>query len=289
MTRFLYITDTHWGALPGQGWGQQPRDPDRFEELTDGLRNWLVRNPVDFVMHGGDATEHGTATQIEYAATTLASLNVPVYLCLGNHDLAELDSIANWRRLAQNVLPGGRETYVVRQPEFDLYVVSHHWNTLDPPHHWDKGGQVSRFDAVQLAALERHLSHADRPVILVVHAPAADIPAAQTGLAEAIHPPDPDWRTTILGLTQRHAALRVILTAHNHTNTLHMADGCAILSTASLVETPFEARLITVDANAIDIQTLRFGDLLNMRGEYDQDKAWVQGGLAQRTCRLTCS
>lgn len=286
MTRFLHITDTHLGVVPGRGWALQRRDPRKLGSLMECLRGWLTRNPIDFVLHGGDATEDGTPAQIGEAVDQLAALGPPAYLCLGNHDLSGVESIRDWRRMGASVLPGGRESFVVRREQFDLYVLAHHWNRTDPPHHWDKTGQTPRIDAQQQAALEEHLRRAERPVILAVHAPVADIPPEQTGHAQPFHPPDPEWRATIVGLIRRHRSLRMVITGHNHANSLHYEDGRAIVSTAAFAETPFEARLIEVDADAIHLQTLCFRDLLGIEGDYDLDKSWVQGGEAQRRARI---
>ena len=45
-----------------------------------------AHGPVDFVLHGGDMIDSTREEHIDRAAE-MFRLSVPVYLCLGNHDL----------------------------------------------------------------------------------------------------------------------------------------------------------------------------------------------------------
>src|SRR5690606_32735708 len=88
--RFLYLTDSHLKADELVGYRVHPRlSVEDHACLLSGLRDWLRRKQIGFVVHGGDLTDHGTADEIGDAVRACGHWGVPVYLCLGNHDLAQ--------------------------------------------------------------------------------------------------------------------------------------------------------------------------------------------------------
>ena len=57
--------------------------------MLECLDKWIQSHPgIDFVLHGGDMVDLATVENIR-AARDLFSLSVPVYLCLGNHDMTD--------------------------------------------------------------------------------------------------------------------------------------------------------------------------------------------------------
>lgn len=288
-TRFLYITDTHWGAVPDKGWSVQPRDPAKFDRVHEALKQWLSRQdpPVDFVLHGGDVVDDGSTAQIVHATGKLAELEATgprVLLCLGNHDLEKPESMAHWRLHHNGMLPDDSGSYVVTFDALHLYVLTHHWNTIDPPHYWHReAGQTPLLDDEQRETFERFASSADRPVVVAVHAPAQSVPPSQSGLAVDMHVPDAAWRAYLLGVIDRFPAIRLVLTAHAHVHTLRQEKQCVVAGTSALFETPFEAKLITVNDHTFEMQTLCLGEMFGIQGQYRQDKAFAQGKAQQRT------
>lgn len=292
MTTFLYIADTHIGAGP-EGYTQQPRALERLAALLSGMRSWLATNNVDFVLHGGDLVEHGDEDEIREAVAMMVSLDVPVYLCLGNHDLSLPESRGYWRRHGGALLPegrgerGGRFSYAVPFAEFNLYVMAHHWNSLEPPHCWQPRDQLTPLlDEEQKRRFEEFLAAKRKPVIAAVHALLNAIPAAQTGWAEDFHLPDAAFREYFLSLAERFPHFKLVLAAHNHVNTSAEQNSLVTMTTAALVESPFEARLIEVTAGNIQVSTVAFGKILGLEYEYDESKAWVQGTGRIREWRI---
>ena len=103
MTKFLYIADTHLGANP-MGYQKQRGYPERLPEILACLRAWLAdEGGVDFILHGGDMVDSATADHIREAAEVFR-FPVPVYLCLGNHDLTGEGSLDDWLALGARLL-----------------------------------------------------------------------------------------------------------------------------------------------------------------------------------------
>lgn len=89
MTRLLFISDTHLGAGP-MGDQQQKGYPEMLSAILSALQETLrTEGRIDFVLHGGDMIDSTTDANLAGAMVTF-ELSVPVYLCLGNHDVTAL-------------------------------------------------------------------------------------------------------------------------------------------------------------------------------------------------------
>lgn len=73
--KIAFITDTHYGQTLTTN-----SDTERIIEDINTL------DGVDFVLMGGDLTNHGTDAQIQKAKTVLDKLKVPCWVVSGNHD-----------------------------------------------------------------------------------------------------------------------------------------------------------------------------------------------------------
>ena len=114
--RFVYIADSHVGA-GDVGYRQQPRYADRLPELAALLDAWIRQaGDIDFVLHGGDLIDVTSVDNIR-AARELFRLSVPVYLCLGNHDLTEENALDLWLAEAPAFFPDDAPVFTVRRPE----------------------------------------------------------------------------------------------------------------------------------------------------------------------------
>lgn len=68
--KFAFISDSHqW-----------------LSDLSDEVKSINNHEDVDFVIHGGDATDFGATQEFEWTRGKLKKLNVPCVLLLGNHD-----------------------------------------------------------------------------------------------------------------------------------------------------------------------------------------------------------
>jgi predicted MPP superfamily phosphohydrolase len=177
MTRFVYLTDSHVGAT-ALGYRQQPDYPGRLLELTAALEEWLGRHPeVEFVLHGGDIVDAPTPGAIAQAKM-LFHFSVPVYLCLGNHDLRTRDALQRWQQVAPGFLPEETPAYSIWREDCCLHVIPNQWS--DAPYYWPDEGEA-QLTLAQLNDLRGRLARSpDLPHILCMHGPALAVPPEQT-------------------------------------------------------------------------------------------------------------
>jgi DNA repair exonuclease SbcCD nuclease subunit len=274
MTRFIYMADTHCGADP-MGYCMQAGYPQRLPELLAALESWMAASPVDFILHGGDMVDAGTDENIGRAAA-LFRLSVPVYLCLGNHDVTEESSLARWASLAGSLLPGGTPTYTLGAADCVIHVAPNQWEPGEP-YIWRQQQQAHLLDD-QLDHLDQTMRQRPQdPHVLLTHSPVHGLPPQQTGHTDAYHAPPDAFAEQIHGLVDSHAAIRCVLGAHNHMN-MHLERGPVHYVTASSwSEAPFEFKLFEADAGGISMSTRWLGDSVGFPWEYDFNRTFVQG------------
>ena len=279
MTRFVYLVDTHVGAAPMEFQMQQGY-PERLPELLDALSEWMViRGDVDFVLHGGDLVDRASDANIARAAE-LFRLDVPMYLCLGNHDVTRPDSVDAWRDAAPEFFPDGSPSYAIETGDCVVHVLPNQWQQT--PYSWqDK--QDPHFLGEQVAQLATGIAtRPDATHLLATHSPVFGLPPEQTGKANPFHAPPQSFTTQVVDLMKQFPQVRCVLGAHNHMN-MHVEEGGVDYVTVSaFVETPFEFKLFEVDGDSIAMSTVNLADRLDWRGEYNQDRAFVQGRPVDR-------
>lgn len=274
MTRFLYIADTHLGASP-MGYQQQTGYPERLPEILVAVKDCLAADPrLAFVLHGGDMVDAATDRNIT-AAGKAFDLPVPVYLCLGNHDLSAPDALKRWLKAAPGFFPQGRPEYRIETGECVIHVVPNHWE--DRLYRWEaaqqphfSAGQLERLDGA--LRLKPHLPH-----FLLTHSPVHGVPVEQTGFAEPFHPPGEAFTAAMTAMAARHGNLHCVLGAHNHLNLCVKNQGVHFVTVSALVETPFELKLFEVAADVITMSTLSLANRVGGAAAYDAGKAFVQG------------
>jgi len=283
MTRFVFLTDTHLGAVDGVGYIQQPRYADRLGELLSLLDSWIARQdgpPIDFVLHGGDMLDTVNEANLASACRTF-DLSVPVYLALGNHDLTEPSSDAMWLSKAPGFFPGGRPAYSLSGPGWMLHVLPTQW--CDIPYTWTSE-QRPHFLPEHLADLEVGLqAYPDRAHLICTHGEVLPVPAAQIGRPEPDHPPLQSYHDAIADLVARHPQVRAILGGHNHINTYGTVGEAHAVTASAFTETPFEIKVFDVQADHISMTTVSLLPLVSFRAGYNWDKTFVQGRRCDRT------
>lgn len=279
MTRFVYVADTHVGACP-MGYHQQAAYPEQLPDILATLDAWIEQaGNIDFVLHGGDMVDTAGEDMLRHAAE-IFRLPIPVYLCLGNHDLTDRDSLRNWLRLAPEIFPGGTPEYAIETDECVIHVVPNHW--CDTPYHW-RDVQDPHFTPDQLAALEKALATPTEAAhILLTHSPVFGLPPEQTGLNEPLHSPGQAFGSCVVSLAAAHPQIDCVLGAHNHMNMNVERARVNYVTVSALVETPFEFKLFEIDRESISMTTIALADRLPFAAEYDVDKAFVQGKGAVR-------
>lgn len=284
MTRFLFVTDTHIGANP-VGFHRQPAYPEKSESLLAALRDVIVRERIDFVLHGGDLVDRCTPELLREAKRQLA-YPVPVHLSIGNHDLDRTDAAQLWLTEAPELFADGAMQYSVRYPEFWLHVVPNQWEP-GIPYFW-RTKQVPFFLEEQFPQLEEALNREPDAVhLLAIHNPVFGVPTGQSGLERVVHEIAPEFRETVLGLLRKYPQIKAVFSGHNHINTLIHTEESVFVSGSSFVETPFEYKVVDVTQEGMRIETRRLPDeALDFKPDYDESIAFVQGREQDRMLEI---
>lgn len=280
MTRFIYLCDTHLGSQ-GKGYHQLDSHPDRLPEIAAALTGWIKeQGNIDFVLHGGDMVNDGTEEQI-HQAVELFQWPVPVYLCLGNHDLAQPESIKHWMTAGSSFFDGGQPDFLVNAQDCVIHVLPNHW--CDRPFYWEKA-QAPHLRPEQSTTFERqYQAHRGRPQILLTHSPVFGLPPEQTGFSEPFHAPTPEFTNSILAQVMGHSDLLCVLGAHSHLNMRVERDGVHFVTASALVEVPFEFKLFECDKDTIGMRTISLTNYISITSDPDPAKSFVQGDDSVRT------
>jgi DNA repair exonuclease SbcCD nuclease subunit len=293
MTRFVFLTDTHLGATNDVGYTQQPRRADQLPALLGLLDDWIVRDavvergrgrePVAFVLHGGDIVDDASPELLRSAVATFR-LSVPVYLALGNHDLTRGDAAEMWLREAADFFPDGGFVTTLRGDGWMLHVVPTQW--CDTPYLWEQA-QRPHFLSEHVAELERVLArHPDSLHLLCTHAEVLGGPPEQRGTTEPFHAPIPSWTEAVTRFLSRYPQLRGVLGGHNHINTHRVLGKAHLVTGSAFAETPFEFKVVEVTSAGWSMRTMALLPEVSFRADYDWDRTFVQGRRCDRTVEL---
>ncbi|WP_010276264.1 metallophosphoesterase family protein [Paenibacillus senegalensis] len=281
MTRFIYLTDTHIGANP-IGFHQQPAYPEYAAEIAAALDREALKQKADFIIHGGDLIDSCCKESIQ-KAYELFCLSVPVYLCLGNHDLDHPDALRHWLQDAPRLFPGGKPEFELVTEVCRIHVMPNHWEE-GRRYHWHKA-QLPYFSEEQWLWLEAGLQQEpDKIHLLITHSPVFGMSREQSGLDRIIHDVPDDFQRSLVELVRRFPNLKAVFSGHNHLNTLTCESGAAFVTASSLVETPFEYKLIEVTETSLKMSTHSLGlpSLNGQAPQYNEQKAYAQGRLQDR-------
>lgn len=274
MTRFIYIADTHLGADP-MGYQQQKGYPQKLPEILSALlTHSSTRHGIDFILHGGDMVDSTTEGNI-IAAAQYFDLAVPVYLCLGNHDLTTPNAADMWLKMAPRLFIGDTPNYAITSEDCVIHVAPNHWG--DQPYYW-KDTQRAHLSPAQIDLISRDLcAHSELPHIILTHSPLHGLPEAQTGFPNPYHSPSGSLSDEITTIAEKHANIVCVLGAHNHMNMHINHAGVEYVTVSSLVETPFEFKLFEVTPRRIEMTTFSLCSALTFDAEYNPAKSFAQG------------
>lgn len=281
MLRFLYITDTHFGANP-IGFHQQPAYPERMADIIQAIQKEVDRHSADFIIHGGDLVDSCRTDLIRHVYSLL-KLPVPFYLCLGNHDLDRPDALELWLAHTPKWFIGGSPHYEIVSDSCVVHVVPNHWES-GLEYFWGQK-QQPLFSEKQLNRLEQVVqANPNKMHVLVTHSPVFGMSQKQSGLDRIIHDAPESFRQSIEDLTRKYANLKIVLSGHNHLNTLRLTEEAAYVSASSLIETPFEYKLFEItDVEArMTTHSLDLSGLNGFNPEYIENRSYVQGRKQDR-------
>lgn len=256
MTRFLYIADTHLGAVQGQGYCQQPRYAQRLPALLDALTRWMEARPeleISFVLHGGDMVDSVDPGALRQAGEVFR-LPVPVCLSLGNHDLTSRDAVELWRTVVPCLFPQGRLAFTLECDGWMVHSVPTQW--CDEHYYWEEA-QQPHLSVEDLAWLEAALAaHPDMAHLVCTHGAFVGVPTAQTGFDTAYHVPPVAWTATLLRLIRCYPQLKVVFGGHTHINSHVRITQAHLVTASAFVETPFEFKLVEVTPERFTLETV---------------------------------
>jgi hypothetical protein len=263
------------------GYQQQTGYPEKLPQIAAALRQYLSANGgIDFILHGGDMLDCTTDDNIRAAAEHF-DFAIPVYLCLGNHDVTVPDAVERWLALAPQFFVGGVQDYTVASEACLVHVVPNHW--CDRPSYWN-GTQNPHLSDAQAGRLANELDrHLDIPHILLTHCPVYGLPIAQTGFRDPYHAPSASFTRDVVMLATTHGSVKCVLGAHNHMNMRVRHAGVEFATVSALVETPFEFKLFEVTPQKMAMQTISLRTSVDFDAEPDPAKSFVQGRNEDRS------
>lgn len=309
--RFAILSDTHFfapGAVAQDGLWWNRVLQTRAAEVGASLVQALRALAPDFIIHCGDLTGHCDPANFELACQIMDQAGCPWYAVPGNHD--------TWfpgvrAALAARAGLAGEDCYFRRD------LAGLRFLFLDVAYWVDRQGRTARYldkdryDRGEIAGLgpgpdelrwlEAELAEAaDRPVILVSHAPldfkplypVATLPRGQaprgsaTSLVDLMG--DVARRAELRALIARYPQVKLALAGHWHIHDVTRVDGLAFVQTAALREYPFEFRIATLTPGRLSLTThglpeARFRDLSYMP-EWRND--WVAGRPEDRDLEI---
>ena len=280
MTRFIYLADSHLGAAP-LGYYQQSPYPKKLADILATLDTWIRQTgDIDFIIHGGDMIDFMSENLIRRAAD-LFQLSIPVYLCLGNHDLTAKDSLNQWLTVAPQFFPAGCPEYLIETTDGTVYILPNHW--CERPYYWDNV-QHPNFSHDQRKGFEENISESSKNLqVLVTHSPVFGLPPGQTGLLEPLHEPHVSFSCAVRNVIAPHSGVRCVLGAHNHMNMHIEKSDVHYVTVSALVESPFEFKLFEMQPNQLSMTTISLTKHIPFIAEYDQEKTFVQGRTVDRS------
>lgn len=274
MTKFLYLSDTHLGKEPN-GFQQQQSYPEKVSEILKALKQEVDRRgDIDFILHGGDMI-HTTSDEDILSISKMFDWGLPVYLCLGNHDLTTPDAKERWLALAPQFFKHGLPEYSIETPDCSIHVAPNHWGNED--YYW-KECQDARFSEEQMKALSQKCNQRPNlPHFISTHSPVFGLPIQQSGLKEPIHVPDERFTKQMISLVDAHPNLCCVMGAHSHLNMRVSYQGVEFITVSSIIEAPFEYKIFEVTEGNIRMTTCRLGSECAFKYRYNDERSFVQG------------
>jgi len=279
MAKFVYITDTHYGGAKVQFF-EQPSYPDKLPKLLS-LLDARIRKDKDiqFVVHGGDMVNQCSEEVIQKLPEVF-QLSVPVYLCLGNHDLTHQDALKHWLRSASVFFPARTPYFSLPLDQCFLHIVPNQWG--DTPYYWEEE-QDSKFPPDQLEEVGKTVQQNPKCThIFCTHSNIIGVLPEQSGFDKPYNSPKGSFSQQVFTFVERYPQVRYVISGHTHVNTNVKINEIRYLTASSFVETPFEYKIFEVKDGKVSMSTENLVREINFLAEYDFNKTFVQGRLEDR-------
>ena len=281
---FIYIADTHVGTDKME-YFQQPPYENRLRDLLNALHLWISeRGDVDFIIHGGDMVDFCTKDNIKQAMDMFSVFDVPVKLCLGNHDLTTKNSVELWMKYAPCFFENNSPYFALQATLYTLHLVPNNWDEV--PLFWGLKQDASIAEN-EIHSLNINIeANRGTSQALVTHSPIFGRPPEQTGLDTPFHPGTESFRKQITSITDAHDSLKMVLSAHTHMNMNVLHNQTRYITVSSLTEAPFEFKYFRFIGNTWIMETYGLGDYIGFEFDYDVKKTYVQGRAIDRSFEM---
>lgn len=220
------ITDVHLGFEPDNP-GELNRR--RLSQVLSAIQRGATR--PDLLIVSGDLTDRGDITSYERLRDALSGLDIPVWPCVGNHDLR-----ANFRSVFPDVpVADGFVQYALDIAGLRIIVL----DTLEEGRH---GGA---FCEARAAWLSQRLDEApDVPTVIVMHHPPVVV-----GIDWMDPGADEPWITRFRAVVEPHDQVQAILSGHLHRPiTTRFGKASLSICPASAPELVLDLRPMNMDA-----------------------------------------
>jgi len=250
---FALFADTHLGEGRHE-WVNVKMDEPAIAELGGSLKR-LRGEGAAFALIAGDMTDGGRPSQVEALARAVRSAGLPVYGCIGNHEVFSAGSRTNLAARLPDLFPGGKTQYVFDRAPLRFVVLDGSW--------WrDRGGNAleayDRAHAVRVAAkaeevgwLQQTLAADTRtPTLVMWHYPFYSS-RGETSCGYQLGQPMV-WNAEVLALLAAAPNVVATLNGHMHYNAADTYRGIACLQNAAYAEWPNLYRVLRVYSDRIE-------------------------------------
>jgi len=292
MIRFIFLTDIHIGATK-YSYFQMPRHLEYLNILSQKLKNFIKNKKVDFIISGGDLTEHSSIKELKKVISFFNSLEIPFYTVLGNHDMCKKDSIKLFEKY--HLISNNKNTYDywIEEQNLIIYLITHHWNTISPPFFWNKEKLIPKISNIQKKNFINILkTFKNKLIILILHSNLNCIPKKQTHLQYDTHIPDENFKNFFIECAKKFKNFKLVVSGHTHINSIKYYKNLnfATCSTTSFTEFPFEFKLIKIKEKKLYMKTFSLYKKIKpqiIKITYDKSKKWVLGRKKDRNLKLS--
>ena len=275
--KILFIADTHFGGKNLSGFQQQPRYPEQIEELLSALDKVIKEEAIELVIHGGDLTDNSTPIEITRSVQMYQRyISCPVILALGNHDCMDKDCAKNWLQYGSYFFPSNALDTTIVYDNIRIDVLSIPWGEKE--YYW-KERLLPHITEDQLDRLSQ--GQQDIPRIIVMHPTIRAVNKEYVPENTTIHLPCNNFDKVGDYLIEKFNPV-MILGGHSHINQLDQINDTMAITASSLVETPFECKVIEITKDKVAMQTISLQDKLAFTGNYNHKDKYVQGTKKER-------
>ena len=250
---FALFADTHLGE-GRQEWVNVKMDEPAIAELGQSLKR-LHGEGAAFALIAGDMTDGGRPAQVEALARAVRDGGLPVYGCIGNHEVFSAGSRTNLAARLPDLFPGGSTQYVLDRAPLRFVVLDGSW--------WrDRGGNAleayDRAKAVRVVAkteevgwLKKTLAVDTRtPTLVMWHYPFYSS-RGETSCGYQLGKPM-IWSPEVMSILEAATNVVATLNGHMHYNAVDAYRGVVCLQNAAFAEWPNLYRVLRVYSDRVE-------------------------------------